>query len=86
MTRDLRDPQALGDYLLWCRNEKSFNAPTLSVAYDAHSPEFWEAGGPFRIGGEVFQLVPDWKDDGFMSSNPAFHHSKVDQTIGDLTE
>lgn len=78
--RDLRDPQSLGNYLLWCRAERSFNAPTLSVAYDAHSPEFWKAGGPFKADGVTHKLVPDYDGGGLMSNDPSKHHSRTPQT------
>ena len=77
--RDQRDPQALGNYLLWCRAERSFKAPTLSVAYDAHAPEFWAAGGPFKVDGITHKLVPDYDGGGLMSNDPALHHSKTKQ-------
>lgn len=43
----------------------------LSKRYDRHPIEM--------------KSIPDWTGDGFMSTNPALHHSGTKQDLGDLT-
>lgn len=73
MTRDLRDPKALGETLL-------DQAPKVRSQYGAEIP----LSEIYDIHVRLFS-IPDWAGDGFMSTNPANHHSKVDQSSGDLT-
>lgn len=57
MSRDLRDPEKLGEEYLWQRG----------------------AGASIQKAANAY--VPVYEDGGFISSNPAEHHSKVDQTL-----
>lgn len=68
-TRDLRDPQALGKALLLWRVD--FGDMSLSECYD--------------IPGFEPYFIPHYDGSGFMSADPAEHHSKTPQNI-DLQE
>lgn len=77
MTRDLRDPQALGkDLLAIARSAReTYELPreqaTLSQVYD--------------LLGQHLD-VPDYVGGGLMSNDPAKHHSRTPQREGDLGE
>jgi hypothetical protein len=67
MSRDLRDPLLLGWALLTTaarKRDASQSDIPLAAVCDEVAQDFY---------------VPDWTGDGFMSSNPALHHSKVAQ-------
>lgn len=62
MSRDLRDPQELGEAYLQLREAG------MSIDMAVKAP-----ANPYR-------------DGGFMSSNPADHHSRTPQNIGNLDD
>lgn len=70
--RDLRDPQKLGELLLE-------QAVHVRRAYgdDISLPEVYDEHVRF------FPVSP-YRDGGFISSNPADHHSQTPQNMGNL--
>ena len=67
--RDLRDPQDLGSELLGLVAEERKEYPGATVQPSTVADRYQHA----------LEACPDWTGDGFMSSNPADHHSKVSQ-------